>query len=180
MRPIRALLPIAVLALAACGSKGGVEAKNESAESVARKVAASDVKPRPGRWETSVKVEKMAITGVPPQLQGAMGKSMGAIQNIASCLTPEQVNRPNAGFFGSHETGCTYQHFTMSGGQIDAEMTCNRPNMQMHMTMKGAYGEDTYAIAVTNEGTLAPGKTMSTSMTMTSHRVGDCTGKENG
>ena len=89
-----------------------------------------------------------------------------------------QVNRPDAGFFGAQKSGCTYQHFTMAGGQIDAEMTCSRGPTQMHMTMQGTYSPDSYIVHVTNQGEMAPGKTMSTTLAMEAHRVGECNGTE--
>jgi hypothetical protein len=178
MRLLSRLLPIVLLVLAACGSKGSVEAKNESAQSVSNKIAASGLKPRPGRWESAMKIEKLEVPGMTPQMQAAMQKSMGVTKTFASCLTPEEVNRPNASFFGSREPGCTYQHFTMEGGQIDGEMTCTHGSLNMHMKMNGTYAEDSYAMHVTNAGEIAPGKTMSTTMSMEAHRVGDCTGKE--
>ena len=178
MSPMTLLPLIAALALAGCGSKSSIDAKNESAESVAKKMAASDLKPRPGRWESAMKIDKMELPGMPPQAQAEMQKSLGATRTFASCLTPEQVNRPNAGFFGSHQTGCTYQHFTMAGGTIDAEMTCDRAPMQMHMTMQGTYSNDNYTIHVNNQGTVAPGKTMSSTMSIESRRVGECNGTE--
>ncbi len=166
------------IALSACNRKPGIDAKNESAESVAKKLVASDLKPRPGRWESAMKIEKMEMPGMPPQAQAAMQEALGVTKTFASCLTPEQVNRPNAGFFGSQGSGCTYQHFTMAGGTIDAEMTCDRAPTQMHMTMQGTYSNDNYSIRVNNQGAIAPGKTMSTTMAIDSRRVGDCNGTE--
>ena len=177
MRSIFVLPLVAALALAAC-HKPGVDAKNESAESVAKKMAASGVMPRPGRWESAMKIEKMDLPGMPPQAQAAMQKSLGTVKTFTSCLTPEQVNRPNAGFFGSQGSGCTYQHFTMAGGTIDAEMSCNRASMQMHMTMQGTYSNDAYSIRVNNQGAMGPGRTMSTTMAIDSRRVGECNGTE--
>jgi len=177
MRSSLIFVAISGLALAAC-SKGGVEANNESAESVAKKVAASDVKPNPGRWQTSMKIEKMEMPGLTPQMQEQLKRSSAMTQDIFSCLTPEQVNQPNASFFGAHQSGCTYKHFTMAGGRIDAEMTCNREAMQMHMTMQGTYSPDTYNVRVTNQAEMAPGRTMSTIMAMEARRVGECNGTE--
>ena len=178
MRLVFCLVPAAALALGACHSKTTIDAKNASAGSVAKQVQASDLKPRPGRWESAMKIEKMDLPGMPPEAQAAMQKGLGTAKTFITCLTPEQVNRPNAGFFGAHETGCTYQHFTMAGGTLDAEMTCNRAPMQMHMTMQGNYSPDSYAIRVSNQGEMAPGKTMSTTMSISSRRVGDCNGTE--
>ena len=176
MRSKLMILAISALALGAC-SKGGVEAKNESAESVAKKVAASDVKPNPGRWQTTMKLEKMEMPGMTPQMQEQLKRASAMSKDIVTCLTPEQVNRPNAGFFGAQESGCTYQHFTMAGGNIDAEMTCNRGAMQMHMTMQGTYSPDSYNIRVTNQGDMG-GRPMSTTMAMEARRVGECNGTE--
>ena len=177
MRLALALPLFAAIAITGC-SKGGVEAKNESAESVAKKVAAADIKISPGHWESTMKFEKLEMPGMPPQAQAAMQRAMATSRTFASCLTPEEVNRPNAGFFGSHETGCTYKHFTMAGGKIDAEMICDRSAGQMRMTMQGTYDADNYTMRVSNQGTMAPGKTMNTTMAMTAHRTGECTGKE--
>jgi hypothetical protein len=177
MRSTPIIVAIFALALGAC-SKGGVTAKNESAESVAKKVAASDLKPNPGRWQTTMKIEKMDMPGMTPQMQESLKKSSAMAQSIYTCLTPEQVNRPDAGFFGAHQSGCTYQHFTMAGGQIDAELTCNRGAVQMHMTMQGTYSPDSYSVRVINQGEMGPGRTMSTTMAMEAHRVGNCNGTE--
>ena len=72
---------LALLSLGAC-KKEGVVAKDESVESVAKKVAASEVKPRPGRWESSMKLARMDMPGMPPQMKEAMSKQMGAVQTM--------------------------------------------------------------------------------------------------
>lgn len=176
MRSSLIIVGISALALGAC-SKGGVEAKNESAESVAKKVAASDVKPNPGRWETSMKIEKMEMPGMNPQVQEQLKRSSAMTQSIFTCLTPEQVNRPDAGFFGASQSGCTYKNFSMTGGRIEAELNCNREGMQMHMTMQGTYSPDSYDVKVTNQADMG-GRQMSTTMAMNARRVGECNGTE--
>ena len=100
-----------------------------------------------------------------PQMQEQIKRASAMSKEIFTCLTPEQVNRPNAGFFGAQQSGCTYQHFTMAGGNLDAEMTCNRNGMQMHMTMQGTYSPDSYNVHVTNQGDMG-GRQMSTTMAM--------------
>ena len=169
---------IAALGLAACGQEKGVEAKNESVESVAGKVAASDVKPRAGRWESTMKLEKMEIGNLPPAAKEAMAKQQGMTQEFSSCLTPEQAERPNAEFFQKGVSGCTYDHFTMAGGRIDAEMTCKQGSGPQKVKMNGTYGEDSYSIAIASEGEMQPGMPMKMAMTIASRRTGECTGKE--
>ena len=143
MRPGLAITAsLALLALAACDSKDSVAAKNESPEAVAQKVAASDVRPRPGRWQGTFKLESMDMPGMPPQAREAMKKSMGTTQTYFTCLTPEQAAKPDASFFQKSAPGCVYEHFTMAGGKLDAEMTCPAGHGPTKMTMAGSYGDE--------------------------------------
>ena len=178
MKPIYRLVPLASLALAACGSGGGVEAKNESPESVARKVAASDVKPRPGRWQGSFKLESMDMPGMPPQARAQMNKSMGAEQTYFTCLTPEQAAKPDASFFQKSAPGCVYNNFSMAGGKLDAQMTCPAGRGPTQMTMSGTYGEDDYSLKIVGKGELQKGMPMTMSIAVAMHRVGECNGTE--
>lgn len=179
-RTTRAALAATILAaLAGCGdSKDAVTAKNESVEAVASQVAQSDVKPRPGRWESAMKLDRMEIANLPPQAKEAMAKQQGMTQTFASCLTPEQAERPNAEFFQKGASGCTYDTFTMAGGKIDAVMTCKQGAGPQKVTMNGTYSPDSYTMAITSEGEMQPGMKMNMAMTINSRRTGDCTGKE--
>ncbi len=174
---LAAATAIAVLSLSAC-KKEAVVAKNESAESVAKKVQESGIKPQPGRWESSVKLEKMELPGMPPQAKEAMNKQMGAAQTFASCLTPEQVNAPGGGFLPNGAQDCKYEHFVMADGKIDGAMTCTQGGRTMKMTMAGQYSETNYDIKVTSQGEMQPGMPMSMEMSIASHRAGDCNGTE--
>jgi hypothetical protein len=178
MRLFVGLLPIVALALSACGDTNSVEAKNESVASVAGKVAASEVKPRPGRWQGTFKLESMEMTGMPPQAREAMKKSMGAEQTYFTCLTPEQAMKPDASFFQKSAPGCVYNHFSMAGGKLDAKMTCPAGNGPTEMTMAGTYGETDYDLKITGKGELQKGMAMNMSLAIAMHRVGECNGTE--
>lgn len=168
---------LVLLSLGAC-KKEGVVAKDESVESVAKKVAASEVKPRPGRWESSMKLARMDMPGMPPQAREAMSKQMGATQTFATCLTPEEASQPDAGFFQKGASGCKYDHFVMADGRIDAAMTCKQQGGAVKATMQGTYAEDAYDIAVKSQTEMQPGKSMAVEMSIASRRTGDCTGTE--
>ena len=168
---------LAALSLSAC-KKEGVVAKDESVESVAKKVDESGIKPQPGRWESSVKIARMDIPGLPPQAKEAMGKQMGSTQTFATCLTPEQANKPDAGFFQAGAKDCKYDTFTMAGGKIDAAMICDRGGQKLKMTMAGTYSETSYDIQVKSEGEVQPGMPMLMEMGIASHRAGECNGTE--
>src|SRR3954468_22353857 len=92
---LAAVAALAALSLAGC-KKDSVVAKNESAESVANKVAASDIKLQPGRWESTMKFEKLDMPNMAPQAKAMMEKQMGISQTFATCLTSEQANQPGA------------------------------------------------------------------------------------
>lgn len=178
MRLSFALPLVVAAALTACNSGGSVSAENESAEAVAEKVAAANIKPLPGRWESKIQFEKLEMEGMPPQAQEAMSKQMAAEQSISTCLTPEQVNKPDGGFFAGGAQGCTYKHFNMAGGKIDAEMTCGKDMYKQTMKMAGTYGEASYDIKVHSQSEVQPGKPMTVALAVAARRVGDCDGKE--
>jgi hypothetical protein len=177
MRLFVVLPLIAVLSLTAC-KKEAVVAKNESVESVANKVAKSGIKPLPGRWEASMKLEKMDLPNMPPDAKAMMDKQTGVTQTFASCLTPQQAAKPDAGFFQKNAQDCTYDHFVMADGRLDSEMTCKQGPRQIKMTMAGTYGESSYDIHINSQGEMQPGMPMSMAMSITAHRVGDCNGSE--
>ena len=179
MRSAYACLPLlAALALSACGSEPGVEAKNESVESVAGKVAASGMNPRPGRWQATLKIDSMEMAGMPAAAKQAMNKSLGSAQNYFTCLTPEQANQPNAEFFQKTAKNCKYDRFAMADGKIDAAMTCDAGGSATKMTMLGSYSGDVYDLKVTSQGEMQKGMPMTMAMSITSRRVGECNGTE--
>lgn len=175
-----ALAALAVLA-ALTGCKKGVEAKNESAASVAEKVAKSgEIAFQPGHWESTMKLEKMDITGMdmPPAMKAQMQQQIGTEKTFASCLTPEEAKKPSSDFFKVAE-GCTYKTFSMSGGQINAEMECKgEAGASRTMKLSGTYDSTTYDMHVEGAGKMPNGMQMNMAMAMKSKRTGDCTGKE--
>ena len=176
-----ALLPVvavSTLLIAGCGQEKGVDAKNESVESVAEKVAASNIKPQPGRWQSSVKMEKIDMPGLPPQAKDAMAKQMATAHSFSSCLTPEQVNRPNGGFFAGGAEGCVYNSFTMADGKVEGDMTCDAGGRKQTMKMSGTYSPTSYDIKISSQSEVQPGMPMAMELAVTSSRAGECDGKE--
>ena len=169
----------AALALTGC-KKAAVDEKDADPGTVASKVAAADLKPQPGRWESTLKMESMDMPGMPPEAKAMMEKSMGTARKLATCLTPEQAARPAADFFNQGSSGCKYEHFTMADGRLDGAMTCQHGPEVMKITIAGNYAPDSYEVHTDSKVSMPGGKAMTSSMTMTSHRVGDCKGDELG
>ena len=178
MRPILLMPLIAGLALSACHSKPAIDAKNETPAAVASKMAASGMLPRPGRWQADLKFVSMDMPGMPPAAREAMSKSMDTTKSTFACLTPEKAAKLDGSFFQKAAPGCTYDHYTMADGKIDALMTCPPGHGPTRMAMTGTYGNDVYNISIKGSSELAKGMPMNIEMAVTSRRVGDCDGTE--
>lgn len=172
-----AALAISLALLAGC-KKASVEAHDATPEEVASQVAASDLRPQAGRWEGSFKLEKMDISGVPADAQAMMQKAVGKVHTYSSCLTKEEAEKPAANFFGGANKGCKYDHFSMSGGKLDAKLFCTGQGAQMTMMMNGTYSGTAYTMHSTATGEMPGGQKMTTVSSMESHRVGECRGDE--
>ena len=162
------------LSLAACGSKDEVEVKDAKPAEVAAAVAASGLKPLAGKWESRVKIEKMEIPGMPPEMAAQMQKGMGLDKTFATCLMPEQVEKPDSGFFQAGASGCTYDSFTMAGGTIAGKMTCRNAGAEQVVTMKGTYSAESYDITNTSAAKVDGQIPMNMTMAVSSRRTGAC------
>ncbi len=164
------------LALAGCHSSPSVDAKNASPEDVAKKLASSGLHLDPGRWEATAEVEKFDMPGMTPQMRDTITKSMKKT-TFATCLTPAQAEKPDAGFFQSKNTACKFDTFTMADGKIDAKMTCNDHQAKQTMIMSGTYSADSYKMHMDMNGN-SPGGSMSMAVSTSASRVGACKGDE--
>lgn len=167
----------ALLALGACDSGKGVSAKNESAESVQKKVAdaveAGELM-KPGNWTGTIKIAEMAMPGMekmPPAMQEQMKARLAQGHSFENCLTAEDVRDPKEKMAENSGGKCTYDHFTMAGGAIDAKMTCTGDEGPRTMTMKGTYSGDAYDMEM---ATLGQGGGLSMKMKMSARRTGAC------
>lgn len=170
----------AVLALSACDSGKGVSAKNESAEAVQEKVAdavASGQFMKPGNWAGTVKIVDMAMPGMekmPPEMQEKMKASLAKGHSFENCLTEEDVRDPKEKMAENQGGKCTYDHFTMAKGVIDAKMTCSGGAGPQVMTMKGSYTGDSYDMQMETAGSGEGPAGMSMKMSMSAKRTGAC------
>lgn len=180
---MKKLLLLAPLALSACNSGPSVEATNASAGEVAAKVAASGAAPAlsPGRWEGTATITDMQIPGMPPEAAAKMKGAMATGQRFANCLTPEEAKKPTARFFSGDNKDCRYDHFSMTGGRLDAKMQCKTGGMTVDATMVGKFSSDNFQLTMTSKSAGAPGQPMSAhtmTLKMESRRTGECTGTE--
>lgn len=173
------ILPLAAAAaLAGCNNSDTVTAKNESVADVADKVAASNIKPLPGRWETTVKMGKVEMPGMPAGAAEAMAKRAEAAKPMATCLTPADAEKMDGSQFRNASENCKYDNFSMAGGKVEGVMTCTNGGQTQRVAMNGTYAPEAYDLAISTQMEVQPGKTMNSEMSVSSRRTGDCNGTE--
>ena len=175
------LLLIGLIAtLGACDSGPTIEEKNASVADVAEAVAdaRADMKFEPGRWESNVTFVSMEAPGMPPEVGQAMRGTLGKEHRSATCLTREQAEKPAADFFAKDAKDCTYDHFTLGGGKIDAKMRCGGDGRAVAMAMNGAYDSDSYDMTMETTVDSGGGGPMTMKMKVASSHVGACRGNE--
>jgi len=172
------------VALAACNSQPSVSATNASAKEVQEKVAAAtgggDLM-SPGRWEGTMTIKDMKMPNLPPEQQKMLAGRLGGAEPVISCVTPEEVKARRAFFTGDEMKGCTYDHFTMSGGKLDAKVTCDREGTKMTATMNGDYSPGSYHLDMTSNMSgdkESPMSAMSSTIVVDAKRTGECRGDE--
>ena len=105
-----------------------------------------------------------------------MTKQMGSAMTTTSCLTQEEADRPNAGFFGGEKNdNCTYDTFDHAGGNLTLRMTCaTDEGGTAKIAMDGKFGDESFTLTMDNRisGTRAGDVTMKG--TVTGKRIGDC------
>ena len=175
------LIAVAAAALGACNREPKVDAKDATPEEVAAKVKEAgmdQIAIRPGLWQSKVTINKVEVPGAPPEMAAAMqGKTS---EERTYCLTPEEAKKPNENFFAGNRDECRYDHFTMSGGKIDAAMRCTHEQMTQQIDFSGSYTPDAYQMAMDTKVAGGPREMagMSMSMKVESKRVGECSAKQ--
>ena len=179
------LVVLSLAALAACNKGPEINVKNASVGEVAEKVreAGSDGSfVDPGRWETKVSLLDIEVPGMPPQMAQQMKQTMGKLQDntYATCLTDADVKKPKEDFFAGKNRNCRYDHFTMSGGKIDAALSCpGRGSEGMAMAITGSYSRDSYEATMAMDVSGGPGgQGMKMRSKSVARRVGQCTAEE--
>ena len=173
------------LALSGCNKSPKVDEKNATPADVAQKIRESGADQNfvsPGLWRSKVTIEKFNVPGLPPEMATRMKAMMAENQahDFQTCLTPEDVRKPKEDFFAGKNNECRYDHFTMGGGKIDAEMHCGKKDATQTMRMAGTYSSDSYQMQMATEtetGDEGVGA-MQMQMRVEARRVGECSAKQ--
>jgi len=176
------------LALSACGSKedkaGDAAASSEEGASKSvgelQAEAGKLERPEPGKYKQTVEILQMEMPGLPKEAQDQMARMQPKTQVSEICLTEKDTEQGFKDMFKDLGKGgdCTYDKFNVSGGSLDARMTCQIPQQgKAVMTVNGAAsktGSDV-TVAMDMSGGPSPMGNMKMKMHMTTERIGDCT-----
>jgi hypothetical protein len=178
---LHSVAALALLGLTACGSDPAPPPKTETKKAAkpAKPAGPVEIRFAPGRWESTMKLEKLDMGNVPPQVRQVIEAELGKEQKFAYCLSPEEAAQPGAKFFNRDNKGdCTYDEYTAKGGRIDVKMSCPTPQGSQKVTLAGTYAADTYSMTMSSSGDAGMGVPMLMTMSLSSRRVGSCTGDE--
>lgn len=161
---MRILIVVPLLLAGAC-SEGAETAKAE-----APKVTAIQA----GQWETTTEVTRLT-----QQDQGAPRIDTPAGTKLAGsvCITEADVKKPDPQLFVGSKDQCTYDNFYMSGGTVNAAMTCTREGLSGQI-MTGVYGDyqaDSFEATLDTSTHLATDGDVKIAAKVTGRHVGPCT-----
>lgn len=175
-----AILVAATALLAGCGDSGGADANGDgeiTAEEMAAEAASGpSMQMEPGQWEMKMDFDQVDIPGLSADMKDMMMKQMSSGMTFNHCLTQDDVEKPNADFFGGDDNGdCTYQEFDRSGNTMKIRMTCT-PDQGVTSTiaMDGEFSGDSFTMNMDNTTTGNPMGDMVMKGTMSGRRIGDC------
>lgn len=168
-----AIASVAALALSACGP-GGKEPPDEGPEATGAPPGAFQF--QPGKYRTSVSVEKIEIPGMPIAMSDQMKAMMGKAAAEDSCITPERGARGLEVLKQQIARGkCRFERFQADAGKLDSAFTCQTGDgMTMEATSRGTYSSTRSEMRIDGR-LIGPGeKTMRVIQTVNSERIGDC------
>jgi hypothetical protein len=181
MRRFLVLPLLAAVALAGCGKEekapgSGGESAGLSPDQAAAKASAL-VTPKPGLYKTTAEIIDLSFPGMPEGMAGQMRKSMTANFGSTDCLTEADSKDAVKNMAkGDTQGNCTYTKYDVSGGKIDAVMSCGSKENGGTFVMKGTVGAD--GVDMTMEGNQKsqgmPGSGMHMKMHLKSSRIGEC------
>ena len=173
----------ACLALLGGCSDGGADADGDGTiteQEVAAEAASSgEIKMRAGEWENTIEFTEFDIPGVPEGMKDMIAGQMGKSITAKSCLTQEEADKPDAGFFnGEKNDDCTYDEFDRSGGKLKLRMTCDTDESggSAKIAMDGKFGRDSFTMTMSNVVSGSENGDVTMKGTISGKRIGDCAG----
>lgn len=170
-------IALAALALAACG-KSATESETAASggSSAIEKAAEVAFQMQPGKYRTSVAIQKVEIPGMPANVAAQMKAMMSKNSTSESCITPDRAAKGIEVMKEQMAKGqCSFDKFEATGGTVDAAFTCQSGDqMTVKATSKGTYTPTGSVVRATGDMTGPGGKTIHIEHIITTERIGDC------
>lgn len=170
------------LMVAGCGGTTSADADGDgeiTAEEVAdiTSAAVENIRPQAGQYRSTTQLLEVDLPGAPQEVVAMMQSRMSG-QQTEYCLTQEEVDKGFEEMARRSQQGdCSYDRFEISGGAMEAEMSCSTPDGGVtRMTMEGT-GTPTSSDMMMNITGSIPGMgDAKMVMNVKSERIGDCAG----
>ena len=130
---------------------------------------------------STVSISALDTSQLPPDLAARVNAQIGRPRTVEACMTAEEIDHPER-MLAQVPAGCRYDHYKMAGGEIDGRLQCTGDAGSQEMIVQGTYGNDRYAMTITNHSNAAAGAPVlagpNSTMKVESHRLGDCAAKK--
>lgn len=171
-----AILPLgAALVLAACG--GSDTGDDVALDDVA---AAADAMPRPepGQYRSTVELIDFDIPGMGDAMKQQMraAAASGMAEGNDFCLTEEEAAEgPERMVQNMAESNCSFQRFNVSGGTMDAVMSCSGDGgIEGQVALTGTMSSTSSSITMEMNQDIPGAGAVQMKMKVDSERIGDC------
>ncbi len=173
----KSLCALSALALGACGQSASDDKTGGGSGKTALENAAEVAfQMQPGKYRTTMAIQKIEVPGMPPQMAERMKAMMSKAASAESCVTPEAAKRGLDVMKEQMAKGkCQFEKFEASGGTLDTAFTCQSgQGLTMKATSHGTFSPTGSQVQVVRDMAGPGGKTMHVEQTVTTERVGEC------
>ena len=122
---------------------------------------------QPGQWEITTRMLAMEMPGMPAGLVKSM---IGKPMTIRHCLSAADAASDPQALLRKSGANCSYGNFRMSGGTVDATMSCKQGGNVMTGRTSGRYTPTSYDM--TSQMSTSSG--MKSTSTATGKWIGPC------
>ncbi len=177
-------LATALLALTLAGCSDNPDADgdgkismDEAADSMEKN--GGSIRPDPGLYRGTTELVNLEAPGAPPEAKKMLEAMLGGEPQVMEfCLTKEEADK---GFErmakGSQGDDCSFEKFNVSGGDIDAVMTCKgQGDGDARMVLKGKGTSTSSEMTMVIDAKGPDGQAMKMTMKTSQERIGDCKG----
>ncbi len=167
-------------ALSACSQQSDdAEGAAQASASASAAAVAQALRPQPGKYRVTMKITKVAIPGLPPAAAAQASKMFASTGHSSEfCLTPADANMGYEEMTKRAAQGkCSYDRFTVNGGQLDAAMTCETgQGMTTKSAVTGTVSPTGSNMTMTSDAMVAgvPGGRMQMEGQVITERLGEC------